>query len=78
MSNKGQSKFTRRQFAGTLAGALAAPALLGGLGPPAAAQEKKPEAKPEPSAEERRERALKTLREFPVREGAEPAFVFRA
>lgn len=81
MSSNGQPKLNRRQFAGTLA-ALAAPALLSGLPAPLSAQQKQPQPEQtraaEPSPEERRRRALKALREFPVSEGAEPAFAFQA
>ena len=74
-------KLTRREFAGALAVAAATPALLGAA--PFEAQKKKEEPKaeakpPEPTAEERRERALKQIREFKLADGAEPAFAFRA
>ncbi len=77
-------KLTRREFTGTLAAAaVAAPVLLAAA--PLPAQEKKkarPERKPaepaEPTPEERRERALKQIRDFKLSDGAEPAFAFRA
>ncbi len=75
-----RKQLTRREFAGALATAAAAPVLLTAM--PLAAQEKKPskpEAKPpEPTAEERRERALKQIRDFKIPDGAEPAFAFKA
>ncbi|MGH9811572.1 MAG: hypothetical protein ACRD4T_00400 [Candidatus Acidiferrales bacterium] len=77
-------KLTRRQFAATLAAAAATPMLFRAA--PLPAQEKKDiklqrkpdEPAPEPTPEERRERALKQIREFKVPDGAEPAFAFRA
>jgi hypothetical protein len=74
-------KLTRRQFAGALAVAAAAASVLLAAEPQRGQRKKeaKPEAKPpEPTAEERRERAAKQIREFRVAEGAEPAFAFRA
>lgn len=80
MSGKKKRTLSRREFAGALATAAAAPVLLSAM--PLAAQEKKkvkPEPKPaEPTPEERRERALKQIRDFKVAEGAEPAFAFKA
>lgn len=83
MSRNVQPKLTRREFAGTLAAGLAAPALLGAL--PTVEQEKKeppPPAKPEAAAaapeKSDQEKTLEELRAFAVPEGAEPAFVFRA
>ena len=73
-----RKRLTRRQFAGALAAAAAAPALLAS---PVAAQEKKPaepEKKPAAQSGDDEAQALKRLREFPVPEGAEPAFAFRA
>jgi len=80
MEKTEHTKLTRRQFAGALATVAAAPILLGAAPFPAQKKkEAKPEAKPpEPTAEERRERALKQIREFPLPDGAEPAFAFRA
>ncbi|MCI0408679.1 MAG: hypothetical protein L0191_08975 [Acidobacteria bacterium] len=80
MSGKKRGTLSRREFAGALATAAAAPMLLTAM--PLAAQEKKPakakDKPPEPTAEERRERALKQIRDFKLRDGAEPAFTFRA
>ncbi len=83
MSGKRTGMLSRREFAGALAAAAAAPMLLGVS--PLPAQEKKkakPERKPaepaEPTPEERRERALKQIRDFKLPDGAEPAFAFRA
>lgn len=79
MSRNRSEKLSRREFAGTLAAGLAAPALLGAL--PAVAQEKKePPPAPVAAAPEKseEEKMLETLRAFAVPEGAEPAFVFRA
>ncbi|MGH9787426.1 MAG: hypothetical protein ACRD4U_01830 [Candidatus Acidiferrales bacterium] len=86
MSGDNTTKLTRRQFAGALATAAApmllAPSMARLSAAPLPAQKKKeakPEAKPaEPTPEERRERALKQIREFKVPDGAEPAFAFRA
>ncbi len=82
MSGDNTTKLTRRQFAGALATAAAAAApmfLDASLLPAQKKEEAKPEAKPpEPTPEERRERALKQIREFKVPDGAEPAFAFRA
>lgn len=82
MSTDNQNKLSRRQFAGTLAAALAAPALLGELAAPARAQQEKPKAKQEqaaePQAEDFRARALKALREFDLPVETEPAFTFQA
>ena len=76
----GKKNLTRREFAGALAAAAAAPALLGASPfPPQKKKDTKPDAKPpEPTAEERRERALKQIRDFKLADGAEPAFAFRA
>jgi hypothetical protein len=73
-------KLTRREFAGAIATAAAAPMLFGAATlPPQEKRDAKPEAKaPEPTPEERRERALKQIREFKLADGAEPAFAFRA
>ena len=78
MNSKMQKKLSRRQFAGAMAAAVAAPALLAS---PLAAQEKKqaePEKKVAAQAGSEEEKALKQLREFSVPEGAEPALAFRA
>ena len=83
MSRNHQPKLTRREFAGTLAAGLAAPALLGALPdieqqkkePPPQAKPEAPAAAPEKSDEEK---MLEQLRAFAVPEGAEPAFIFRA
>jgi hypothetical protein len=76
MKTTSESKLTRREFAGVLA-ALAPLTVL-----PLGAQEKKAEeTKPPavaPPEEEFEARALKAIREFKLRDGAEPAFVFRA
>lgn len=74
MNNHEKLKLSRRQFAGTLAAALAAPSLL-------IAQEKKAEAKKEPPTQETEDweaKALKTVRGFAVPEGLDPAFAFQA
>jgi len=82
MSGTALKKLTRREFAGALAVATAAvaPALLGASPfPPQKKKEATPEAKPaEPTTEERRERALKQIRDFKLPDGAEPAFAFKA
>ncbi|MFQ5777382.1 MAG: hypothetical protein ACE5IP_05195 [Terriglobia bacterium] len=81
MSTNNQTKLSRRQFAGTLAAALAAPALLGNLSAPAQAQEKKSGEKggqaAQAQAEDFRARALKALREFDLPGETEPAFIFQ-
>ncbi len=69
-----RKRLTRRQFAGAIAVAAAAPALL-------AAQEKKPaepEKRPAAQSGDDESEAMKRVREFAVPEGAEPAFAFRA
>lgn len=89
MSSNNQPKLSRRQFAGTVAATLAAPALLGGLFPPPKAgavprpaEQKKPEVKKPATADQQpedwRERALKAIQEFDVPIETEPAFVFQA
>lgn len=84
MSHNNKHKLSRREFAGTVAAALAAPALLGALPESKHAQKKQPppktkaEAPPPPAAESEEEKALKELRAFAVSEGSEPAFIFRA
>ena len=82
--NRKSAKLSRREFAGALAAAAAAAPLLLAAAPLPAQEKKKakPERKPvepvEPTPEERRERALKQIRDFKLPDGAEPAFAFRA
>ena len=79
VSTHRKRKLSRRQFAGTVVTALAAPALLGAALPQ---EEKKPEApKPQAAPEEAEswlERGRKTLKEFPVPVETDPAFIFQA
>ncbi|MBI2956748.1 MAG: hypothetical protein HYY26_05500 [Acidobacteria bacterium] len=79
MSRAKQNRLSRRQFAGTLAVAVAAPSVLEALAAPAAEKKQKEAEKPPAQVEDEELRqALQALREFELPEGYEPAFAFRA
>lgn len=80
MSNN-KPKLSRRQFAGAVAAAVAAPTLLGGVSVPLEAGQVQKKPKGQAGVQEEEDwltRGRKALREFPVPAETEPAFVFRA